>query len=515
MFKKLRSINIGLVTALIFAVLLYILTVKGFVGNMEISQSLANKPPFETSMERGRYAQVVSLAKTGNLNVDEYYKFLKPDIAWYNGHFYSTFPVGTALLAVPFYLFGSLFNLAQITTTFSSTTFALLTFYIIYKTCLYLKLSKQVSLIAGFIYCFASSIFAYSVSLSAHPLSSLTFTISVLLLLIIDDSDNQSSNYKAYLGIGLLFGAQFFIDYPNLAIMFPVVIYSVIKKLVVLQKDSADNYLLDLKFSKGFIALLFGILFFFSIFVIYNKQIYGKVVAFSNSYSLKFLETSGREIENTTLSNELFETRSYAARFDLSGALTGANILLVSSDRGLFYFYPVFLLVIPGFMLFYKKRKAVAVVLLSCVIVNILVYGTYDDPWGGWAFGPRYLSITLTVLAVFCGIAFYQFAKMYGKKFKIIFFAVLLHSAFIALLGALTTNAVPPSVEAPFTGLEDNFVRNWNYLFSTGTSSFVYNLVFIKFLNPVVYATLVFVLIGAFTYSLVFGKSEDMLLDSN
>jgi hypothetical protein len=45
----------------------------------------------------------------------------------------------------------------------------------------------------------------------------------------------------------------------------------------------------------------------------------------------------------------------------------------------------------------------------------------------------------------------------------------------VALLGALTTNQVPPKVEADFFGLNYNFFLNLQYLLDNKSSSFVYN----------------------------------------
>src|SRR3990167_4772172 len=93
-FVLLRKYYIALSVS--FIAVIYLLTVRGFAGNVNpadlSSSELNHTPPFETSLERGRFAQTVSLSQDHVFNVDKYAEFLKPDLAWYNGHYYPAFP---------------------------------------------------------------------------------------------------------------------------------------------------------------------------------------------------------------------------------------------------------------------------------------------------------------------------------------------------------------------------------------------------------------------------------------
>src|SRR6266852_5921792 len=90
---------------LLFVFLIYISTLRGIPGNPIPNTNgkttiNTNKPPFETSMERGRYTQITSFALYHKVNLDQFSDFLKPDLAWYNGHYFSPFPPGVAILLI-------------------------------------------------------------------------------------------------------------------------------------------------------------------------------------------------------------------------------------------------------------------------------------------------------------------------------------------------------------------------------------------------------------------------------
>ncbi|MBP7928231.1 hypothetical protein KAZ57_03725, partial [Patescibacteria group bacterium] len=428
--------------------ILYVLTLKGLTGNLHpkgigANAAVVNRPPFETSMERGRYAQIVSLAESGNFNVTEFYEFLKPDVAWYNGDYYSTFPPGVAVLAVPLYLVGKVFGASQVFSFAVSSLFSLGAAYFIYKSCTLLGFSSRAGALGAVTFCLASVAWPYSVSLSAHPVSAFLMAAGFYFFLRLDP---LSRNPLKLSMLGLFFGLCFFIDYPNIAIFIPLVVGAIFVKLFSFVKKRGaweigmhinENLFKDLAYFFGSFAL--PIL----LFVIFNLYHFGKPFAFTNMYTIKALLNS-----DSPLTNELVLSQGYSHRFTVGQAVKGVFTLLTSFDRGLFIYSPVFLLGFFGLTAVFKKRRLAAVVALIAFLFNLLIYAAYDDAWGGWAFGPRYLIATLPLLAICCAGFFDHFAKesSYMAFFgKALFFVLLFYSSCIGLLGALTSNAVPPS----------------------------------------------------------------------
>src|SRR5207237_1298615 len=98
----------------------------------------------------------------------------------------------------------------------------------------------------------------------------------------------------------------------------------------------------------------------------------------------------------------------------------------------------------------------------------ILLYSMWDDPYGGWAFGSRYLIPTYAILSIFMALLLKRIAKY--NILLLLFFAVFTYSVGINTLGAITSNRNPPQVEAvalerasgkaqPYT-----YIRNFNVL---------------------------------------------------
>lgn len=491
--------------------ILYLLTLRGLSGNLHPNGTGAeaiqsHKPPFETSMERGRYAQVVSLAESKNYDVNEFHTFLKPDLAWYNDRFMSTFPPGVATLSLPFYLLGRLFGLAQVFTFVTSLLFSILTAYLVYLTCKKLGASKNSGIFAALVFTLGSVTWAYSVSFSAHPVSAFISILGAYLLIDILKGDKNVS--KNILLIGVLTGLNFVIDYPNVLIFTPIAAVAFCYRLIKINNEEKDfvieqNFLKKLPMVFGFIATL-------ALFVVFNLNYFQKPIAFTNTYTIKFLEVEGINIDDIKLTNKIFENRDYGNRFSLAQTISGVNTLLLSKDRGLLQYSPVYLLAIPGFILLFKKHKIWASVGLSSFVLNVLVYGSYDDPWGGWAFGPRYLIVTLPFLAIFCGEAFDYLTARFGIFAQIPIFLLLLFSSGIALLGAVTTNGVPPSIEVANLGIHSNYLYNWEYLTKNGVSSFFYSLLPTGAIKPKFYFFGLLVLVGLFQAYIIFFRKESI-----
>lgn len=473
---------------IIFIVSIYIFSLRGFPGNLHPnSKNVGNSPPFETSLERGRYAQTIALAENRSFNVDGFINFLKPDLAWYNGHYYPAFPPGISVISVPFYLVGKYFGLSQVITFLVSPVFSILTVITIIKAAQTMKLSRGAGVLSAFVFVVSFAL-AYSTTLSAHIVSAFIITLCFLISLLIEKGKNNL--WKLGL-LWFIYSLNLFVDYPNLFILLPIVIASTVKVIKI--EKSESNFKINVPL--GFFIAPFAVLPIFLLFASYNILHYQKPVTFTNRYNLRVLEIQG--IKYDKLSNELFSRKSYSSRFNLARVYNGVDTLLISSDRGLVTYAPIFIISIIGFLIAAVKRQKWWEFILLTFIFNLIVYAAFDDPWGGWGFGPRYLIPSLPLLALLVGRGF-DYLMKYGIKAKIIIIALLSYTSTISILGALTTNAVPPSSEAGALGTYDNFLLNWKYLISNGTSSFFYYTFLQNLLSPLEY------FIGIFLFAILF-----------
>lgn len=118
--------------------------------------------------------------------------------------------------------------------------------------------------------------------------------------------------------------------------------------------------------------------------------------------------------------------------------------LLISPSRGLLVYTPVILLSLFGY---YELRKLPDTRIRQflylagvSVLLEILVYSSFDVWWAGWSYGPRFLTGSLPVLAIFMGIYLHTFLNGKTdrkKKLQVVIITVLLAwSILVQITGA-------------------------------------------------------------------------------
>ncbi|NTU72728.1 hypothetical protein HGB07_00955 [Candidatus Roizmanbacteria bacterium] len=151
----------------------------------------------------------------------------------------------------------------------------------------------------------------------------------------------------------------------------------------------------------------------------------------------------------------------------------GLYELLIAPDKGILFFSPILLLALLGIAMSTKRINMERLILFICIAVNLILYASFTDPWGGWAYGPRYLIPSMAILSLFAGIFLAEFPyQLIAKLLAVLMFSV---SSAVALLGALTTNAVPPRIEAVYFKIKYGILFAAEYLQKNHTGSFLYN----------------------------------------
>ena len=91
----------------------------------------------------------------------------------------------------------------------------------------------------------------------------------------------------------------------------------------------------------------------------------------------------------------------------------GLSGLLIAPSRGLFVYSPALLLAIPGaWMLFHRSdepatsARSMLLSWLAAVGVTVVFFARWHDWWGGWSYGPRFLSETMPVLGLSFAVAY-------------------------------------------------------------------------------------------------------------
>lgn len=487
MQMKSKILNtIGLTLAVLF---LLTLGLRGILGNADKlnlnSLSWKENGPFELSPERGRFALTYSLVEDHSPFFSvPIARFTLPDLGYKNGHYVSLFAPAVSYLAIPAYIIGKYFGASQVGTFATISLFALLNFWLIRGIAIMLSSNRFASTLGGLVFVFATPAFPYAVTLYQHHIS--TFLILLALYTLI-----RWNNFWSLFLIWFLCACSIPVDYPNLFLMAPIGIFALGRVLITKYQNSKISISLKPINILTFVGLIFPLLFFFW----FNKISYNNPLQFSGTVaSVKAIDNNGNPAADKTVNlqdiekytNPDSQKRSVFNFFKTRGLLNGLYIHLFSPDRGVLYFTPVMFLGFLGFIFssIQKDKKQYLGILIAIIGADLLLYSMWGDPWGGWAFGSRYLIPAYAVISISLAIFLSHFRKNIVILF--IFAALFVYSAGVSTLGAITSNANPPQVQVlsleQQTGMVQKytFMRNWDSIKHGSSKSFIYQ----TFLSP-------------------------------
>ncbi len=419
--------------------------------------------PFEISTSASRYALTKSIVENHRFFLNpQLAQFASPDIASYKGKILSIFPPGIAFIGIPFYIMGKFFGIPQFFTFFSIVLFAFLDLILVAKLSRRFGAGVKSAMISGFVFLFATNALVYSQLFLQHIVTAFFLLISLLIV-------TKKVDWKSYFMLGLLFSLSILIDVPNVIIVAPILIYALVKNTHI----------------KTYVAwFIVGIIPFLLIFCFYNYKTTGSpfILAQNIGRSDLYRYTTGVQNPAEYKHNVISSNLNIGNAFEINDPLRGLYILLFSNERSWLFYSPVVFLGFIGFWIAYthKKIRALTLVCLIIILINILLYAVYDDPWGGWAFGPRYLIPSAAILSAGIGV----FLEKYKRNLLsiLIFLILFMYSSAVSSLGALTTSVIPPQMEVVNRNLSipSTYLFNWQLLTSNKSSSLIYNL----FLNP-------------------------------
>jgi hypothetical protein len=432
--------------------------------------------PFELSPERGRFALLYSYLEDKTVYFStSLAKFSMPDLGYKNNHFVSLFAPAVSFIGMPGYLIGKAFGASQVGAFATAAIFALINILLIRTIAVKLGAHHITALIAMVIFIFASPAYAYGVSLYQHHISTFLILMSVYLYL-------SSTSLLATAAIWALCAAAIPIDYPNLFLLFPIGLATLIRLFPISLEKGIVRMHAKLLAPLTFIAMILPLGF----FLWFNTISYGNALQFSGTIpsakNSDFVETIKpnleTQIETSTTSALTTRNQKNAVSFFTSrGLLNGLYILLLSPDRGVLYFTPVVLLGLFGIAFLTRKNSPYATIFGAIITTNIIFYAMYGDVWGGWAFGSRYLIPSYALLSIGLAIALTKWRK---NIFLLIVFLIFAgYCVGVNAAGALSSSANPPQVQVlqleKLSGREEKYtaMRNVDQL-KTRSKSFVY-----------------------------------------
>lgn len=477
--KILISILKILLSAIVAAILVF--SVRGNLGNPKSSQLTdtlwRDGGPFELSPERGRFGLLYSLVedKSFYFSVD-LARFIAPDLGYLNEKYVSLFAPAVSFIATPGYLIGKYFGASQVGSYLVIAIFAFANYFLVSKIVLKITSNKIAGILSGLVFLFATPAYAYGVNLYQHHISTFLILSSILILM-------STQKVWPLFFVWFLCAMSIPVDYPNLFLMFPIGVYALLRIIKVFRNGDILKINVSLLSILTFLGLVLPILF----FGWFNQNSYGNPLQFSGTVpSARAIDENGKptapkgfDFENVEkYLNPEKQEKSTLNFFESRDILNGMYLHIASPDRGVVYFTPVILFGIFGLYLMNKSKNEYLPVFVGIVFSNLILYSMWGDPWGGWAFGSRYLIPAYSIMAIFVGVALSEFRRKW--LFLVLFYITFIYSILVNTLGALTTSANPPKVEAlPLEAVSGkrerySYDRNWEFLTSGRSKSFVF-----------------------------------------
>src|SRR5258708_1978977 len=460
---------------IILGSIFYILTIRGALGTSKTPNELTKLSslgqPFESSHERASYALTSSFLLDHSLVLSKAWAdFGSPDVGYANGKFYSFFPPGVSFSIIPLYLLGQRFGFIQLGAFFTIALFAIGVLIFLYLICRNIfKLSQMYSILAAIVFGFSTTSWSYAITVYQHLPT--TFFLISSFYLVWKYKNSERSGWPWAVLVWFMYGISIFFDYPNALLLLPIMFYFLFSSFDF--KKSA--YKLSIKFRVTILITFIVFIALAALHLYYNQSLYGswKKIGQSSNFQRyrigdyeQLIQTRAdfQAAPTVTTSDQIFKE-------DL--IINGGFTLLFGPDKGIFLFSPILLLGLFGIFEIRKKLNMEYGVLIAILLVNLLIYASFGDPWGGWAYGPRYLIPSMAVLSILAVIWLAQNSRIIIRR--VIFFLLFAYSAAIALLGVITTNVVPPKIEAiPLHLPYYNFLLNYHLLRNGVTSNFIY-----------------------------------------
>lgn len=449
MNTKIKNI-LGKTVLVVCIALLAAMSIKGngLKFEKEYTQDLGG--PYEASNSRGRYMLVQAIADSGTFFLTrDQAAFSLPDLAIVDGKYISIFTPGVTFLGLPFYLVGKLIGMPQITTFLLNFFLSLLNVFLVSHLAQKLGASKLSATICGFLFLFGTNSLSYASTFTQHTLSA-----TLILLGLINAIEKRSLHNN--IALGYWFGLSLTVDIPNLLIYLPVLAF-VASRHFVFKKIASS---LQVKYDLKLLAILIGAIPFIVAFAWYNHRLTGSYTALPQFLG-RITTLEPKQEPTLSPSSAPFEPGHFA--LNSRNLIRGVYTLVISSERSWIYYSPFLVIGLIGLIVSSKdeKTRKLGLLCLAAGTTNLLTYMLFGDPWGGWAFGPRYLIPGAAIFAA-------GFGPMLDKAIKkwywsIPVFIICLYSIAINLSGGITTNLVPPKVEA--VAMQEPIPYNYKYNF--------------------------------------------------
>ena len=470
----------GIALLILFCTVILALGIRGLSGNPTAdelnSPAWKDSGPLELSPERGRFALLYSIVEDNSLQFSlPIARFATPDLGLSpDGKYVSLFAPAVSFMAIPGYVIGKYFGASQVGAFAVIALFAIFNVFLIRAIAIRMGTDKIAATIGALAFLFATPAFAYAVTLYQHHISLFIILLSVYILM-------RWNNFWSLSAVWFLLALSAAVDNPNVIFMAPIGLYAA-AKMFIINKEPAK---INIRFRKKALIALIGALVPVILFLWFNQASHGDSLKLSGTLpSVPAIDEAGAPAvspladDPSKAFDPVQKGKSAVSFFQTRKLLNGFYVHIFSPDRGIIFYAPVILLGLLGFLFLLSANKTAGNILIAAGGAVFLLYSMWGDPWGGWAFGSRYMIPLYAILAIGLSFAIARWKRNY--IFIIIFLPLLAYSVWVNTLGAITSSRNPPQVEIlaleKLSGREEKytFARNLQYLDSNDSKSFVF-----------------------------------------
>jgi hypothetical protein len=389
---------------------------------------------------------IFAVVDDGTFKIDKYVENTV-DYARVGDHYYSDKAPGTAFLGIPLYAglnnllkqpvldrvlnmliqneaFKSTLNpegtgvfeqkvhfaIAQVVLTiFLAVIPTILICFLLFRIMKYFDSRFTSRFIIVIIYGLLTPVIAYANALYGHQLSAFFLFLAFYILFV-----NDQYSPWLLLFIGFLLSYSVITEYPTIMIAGILFLY-------------ATYRLYSTRKIKSIIWIIFSGALVAAIWMVYNTHIFGGPLNLGYQYS--------------ELWTEQHQTGFMSLTIPMWDAFWGITF---SNYRGLFFISPILLLVIPGFIFWFRnKQYRIELVVVLSITASMLLFNSSSIMWwGGFAIGPRYLLPMLPFISI---SLIFPFLEWGGQKLFKLVTSLLIIWSIIANWGlAFAGQSFPP-----------------------------------------------------------------------
>lgn len=510
--KKIICILFLVVMGIVF----YGATLRGPVGNYTTVSDLKRiegytGSPFESSHERASYAELVQMREKNTPALSDGLRdFAAPDVGFDNEKYYSYFPPGISLIIRPLFELGYPFHLSLVAAYSTMAIISIGTMIMLYLICKNVfELPSYIGILAALTFAFATTSWSYAVTIFQHAPSA--FFAAVMFYGVARYRARVKTSAIWASIVWFTYGISILFDYPNGLILAPFIVYYLSSAFQIIRAEN-EEHKISLRVNMAHFAVVIWFVIGVAIQLTFNAlymdhafELRQNFARYDPGLARLMLEQDIKNkvmtvtSENVSASVEQRTHMPFLEEVFFSGIVT----LLVAPDKGLFYFSPILIFALWGIYYAFKyEYKLEHAILVAFMVTNLFIYASFGDPHGGWAFGPRYLIPAMVALGFYTA---YGYSKLKHPLFKALFFFIFLFSMCISAAGVLTTNNVPPHIEADFLKKPFyNYLLNFHMIDTQGTSNFVYTTFLKNSMRLSDYYVLIVISLGLITYMLLF-----------